>query len=114
MRPVEFSVNDLLNKKRFKILYWPLRWKFWTAQTIAFVWLGVSIFIAIGWVWAVGRAFGGLAIEELLAFILISGVAFLPGYTNAFYMSSLLLDRQKAFKEEYPTDEVSILVAAYN
>jgi biofilm PGA synthesis N-glycosyltransferase PgaC len=33
---------------------------------------------------------------------------------NAFLLSSLLLDRQPRYKNEYPTDPVTVLVAAYN
>ena len=52
--------------------------------------------------------------SEFLAFFIIAGIAYVPGFMNAFLVSSLLLDKQPKFKEIYPTDEITILVAAYN
>jgi len=109
MKPVTISVNDINNKKKARIKYWPLHRRFMFAQIIAILWMVGSIIISLGWIVQVGDD-----ITVPLAVIFISGVAFLPGYTNAFYIISLLIDRQKPFKEEYPTDAVSILIAAYN
>jgi len=109
MKPVTISVNDINNKKKTRIKYWPLHRRFLFSQAIAILWMIGSIIISFGWIVQVGDD-----ITFPLAIIFISGVAFLPGYTNAFYIISLLIDRQKPFKEEYPTDGVSILIAAYN
>ncbi|MEK4873729.1 glycosyltransferase family 2 protein [Bacillus sp. FSL W8-0102] len=49
-----------------------------------------------------------------LAFLVIGGIAYIPGYMNAFLVISLLLDRQPAFKNEFPSDPVTLLIAAYN
>ena len=49
-----------------------------------------------------------------LAIFIIAGIAYVPGFMNAFLVSSLLLDKQPKFKVTYPTDDVTILVAAYN
>lgn len=42
------------------------------------------------------------------------GIAYVPGYMNAFLLMSLLLDRQPSFKNPDPDKEVTLLVAAFN
>lgn len=49
-----------------------------------------------------------------VALVIISGIAYVPGYLNAFLVVSLLLDRQPPFKNEYPSKDITIHIAATN
>lgn len=49
-----------------------------------------------------------------LALLIITGIAYIPGYMNAFLVISLIFDRQPPFKDENPLKEITILVAAKN
>lgn len=49
-----------------------------------------------------------------IAVFIIGGIAYVPGFMNAFLVSSILFDKQPRVKDESPMDEVTVLVAAYN
>jgi biofilm PGA synthesis N-glycosyltransferase PgaC len=89
--------------------YLALRAKFAVAVTIAIGWTGLSVWLSASWVRDLG-AVAGLA----FAVLAITFIAYVPGFMNAFLLSTLLLDRRPARRvpAEYPG--VSILVAAYN
>ncbi|MDS9052353.1 hypothetical protein RLL93_01670, partial [Streptococcus pneumoniae] len=53
----------------------------------------------------------------VLAYLVIYGIAVIPGFMNAFLVVSLLLDRRPRFKPQPATGAlpaITILVAAYN
>lgn len=49
-----------------------------------------------------------------VAIAIITGIAYIPGYLNAFQVSSLLLDRQPRFKVQHASLPVTLLIAAWN
>lgn len=80
----------------------------------------ISLAISIGWV-VMSYIISKPWIDDLasvtsiwMAVIIITGVACVPGFMNAFLLSSLLLDKQPTMKESNPTDAVTLLIAAYN
>ena len=108
MRPVIPPPNAPLpieKKKR----YVPVLAKFWLSHLFAFLWLCFSFYISLPWLTSLAEI-----VSFPLAFLIIGGLAYVPGYLNAFLLLSLLLDKQPAFKNEHPTDEVTVLIAAYN
>ncbi|MCC8400391.1 glycosyltransferase [Paraburkholderia sp. MMS20-SJTN17] len=49
------------------------------------------------------------------AYLILFGIAIVPGFMNAFQMSSLLMDRRPVLREtNEPLPGISVLVAAYN
>ncbi|AZU64946.1 glycosyltransferase family 2 protein [Neobacillus mesonae] len=68
-----------------------------------------SIIISIPWVKELGEI-----VTLPAAIAIITGIAYIPGYLNAFLVVSLLFDRQPAFKTTAPTDPISILIACRN
>ncbi|NIK24127.1 glycosyltransferase family 2 protein [Paenibacillus lupini] len=46
--------------------------------------------------------------------MIITGIAYIPGYLISFMVGSLLMDRQPEFKVEYPKQPVTVLIAAWN
>ncbi len=89
--------------------YIPIIWKFWIGQGFALGWMMFSIWLSIPWVNDL-RPFVGIP----LAILIITGLAYIPGYLNAFLLSSLLMDKQPLFKTEQPIEPITILIAAKN
>lgn len=89
--------------------YVPIRAKFGLACLIALLWVALSIWLSLGWV----RELGALT-NFVFAVIVITFIAYVPGFMNAFLLSTLLLDRRprRQSRADYPA--VSVLVAAYN
>lgn len=91
-------------------LYVPVRLKFTVSLIAAFAWAVLSYFIAQRWTADLSTYVGALA-----AHLIIFGIAIIPGFMNAFLVSSLLMDRRPPLKHATGAlPAVSILVAAYN
>jgi biofilm PGA synthesis N-glycosyltransferase PgaC len=90
-------------------VYVNVRMKFLFAFTIGAIWLALSSWLAIPWM----RDLAGLT-NWTLAIFAVAGIALVPGFMNAFLLSSLLMDRRppRTALAEYPG--ITILVAAYN
>ena len=83
--------------------------KFLVAQVLAGGWLGASVWLSLPWV----RELAG-AISTAAAIVVVTLVAYLPGWLVAFLAVSLLLDRQPPLRRSHPTVPVTVLVAARN
>jgi len=90
-------------------LYVSVTWKLALAQTVALGWLGVSIWLSLPWVDDLASAVGIVP-----AVLVVSLVAYLPGWLVAFLAASLLLDRQPPVRASHPTVPVTVLIAARN
>jgi biofilm PGA synthesis N-glycosyltransferase PgaC len=89
--------------------YLPVRAKFTLAFLIAALWVAFSVWLSLNWVHELG------AVTNLaFAVIVITFIAYIPGFMNAFLLSTLLLDRRpnRRVPGSYPS--ISVLVAAYN
>ena len=83
--------------------------KFILCHIFSLTWTIFSIYISIRWLKDFSKV-----VTFPVALIVITGIAYLPGYFNAFLVVSLLLDRQPPFKNEYPSKDITILIAARN
>lgn len=90
-------------------LYIPVIGKFWISHCFAFLWLCFSIYIAHPWLIDLSHY-----VSYPLALLIIGGLAYVPGYMNAFLVISLILDRQPPFKIDSPNDEITILIPVHN
>jgi biofilm PGA synthesis N-glycosyltransferase PgaC len=91
-------------------LYVPVRLKFTVSLIAALGWAILSYFIAQRWTADLSAYVGAPA-----AHLMIFGIAIIPGFMNAFLVSSLLMDRRPPLKHATGAQPaVSILVAAYN
>lgn len=101
---------DLLEDKEYSKFYLSVRTKFFISIAVAFLWLIFSIHLSRSWLRDLS-----LIINPILALIIITGIAYIPGFMNAFLVSSLLLDKQPKLKNVTSVDEdVTILVSAFN
>ena len=107
MKPAINPTNTTVSVERDR--YIPVLAKFWISHLIAFLWLGFSFYISLPWLNSLAEI-----VTLPVAILIIGGISYLPGYMNAFLVLSLILDKQPAFKNEFPSDKVTILIAAYN
>lgn len=99
--------NSARQRRRW---YVPVRWKFAFALAAAIAWMILSIVLARGWQAQLGEVVGDTA-----AWLIIGGIAVVPGFMNAFLIASLLVDRRPPARElPQSLPGISILVAAYN
>ena len=90
--------------------YLPVKWKFAISVAVGVFWTAFSVYVALGWIAQFGAVVGAP-----LAWVIIAGVAILPGFMNAFLVTSLLLDRRPPIGViGEPMPAITILVAAYN
>lgn len=89
--------------------YLPLRIKFALALAIATAWTGLSVWLSLSWLADLADVTG-----FAFAVIVIAFIAYVPGFMNAFLLSTLALDRnpKRITPASYPA--TTILVAAYN
>ena len=90
-------------------MYISVTQKFWLAFTVALAWMLLSLWLSRFWQHDLCQAIGTIPGTFLIWFI-----AIIPGFINAFTISSLVLDKRPERKplDIYPP--ISILVAAYN
>ena len=79
-------------------LYVSVTLKFALAQALALGWLGASVWLSLPWVRELAAA-----ITIIPAVLVVSLVAYLPGWLVAFLAISLLLDRQPPLRKSHPT-----------
>ena len=89
--------------------YLGVGWKFAVAVASACLWTGVSIWISIPWVTSLATH-----VTILPAILIVSLLAFLPGFVVAFLVAGLVLDRQPPFTVTSPHEPVTVLIAARN
>ncbi|WBL16758.1 glycosyltransferase family 2 protein [Sutcliffiella sp. NC1] len=92
-----------------KNYYIPVVRKFWYCHVFAFLWFLFSVFISLPWIKELGQVIGIIP-----SIIIIAGIAYLPGYLNAFLVFSLFFDNQPKFKVHDPTEPVSIFISCKN
>jgi biofilm PGA synthesis N-glycosyltransferase PgaC len=91
-------------------MYLSVRSKFIISLLLAFAWSAFSLWIAKRWIEDLSEL-----TAPWIAYVIIYGIAIIPGFMNAFMIASLFLDRRKAKKiPEGEMPFISILVAAYN
>lgn len=89
--------------------YLSVRVKFMIAMVVGISWFLLSVVLAQPWAEALADAVG-----PILAWTIIAGIALVPGFMNAFMLSSLAMDNRPARSALLHYPGVSILVAAYN
>ncbi|NCV84702.1 MAG: glycosyltransferase family 2 protein [Oxalobacteraceae bacterium] len=89
--------------------YLPVRVKFTIAIGAAAAWVVLCVWLAEPWADALADLVGVIA-----AWVIIAGIALIPGFMNAFLLISLAMDNRPAQSALTQYPGVSILVAAYN
>ncbi|WP_226035482.1 glycosyltransferase family 2 protein [Aquibacillus saliphilus] len=89
--------------------YIPVKIKFLISHLFSLLWMSLSIYLALPWLKDLSHI-----VSFPIALLIIGGISYIPGYMNAFLLMSLILDRQPLLKTEFPNDEITMLIAAYN
>jgi biofilm PGA synthesis N-glycosyltransferase PgaC len=89
----------------------PVRAKFALTFAISLAWAGLSYVVAQRWILELSALEG-----SVLAYLMIFGIAIIPGFMNAFLVVGLMLDRRPARLqfEDHELPGITVLVAAYN
>lgn len=95
--------------KNIKNLYIPVSTKFLLSHLFSILWVALSIYLSIPWLKDLAKV-----ITMPIAIIVITGIAYIPGYFNAILIISLLFDKQPSFKTLSPKRELTILIACRN
>lgn len=103
----EYGLSEPLAPRRG--FYVPIRAKFIIALTVALAWTAMSVWLSLLWL----DELSGLLGLPLTLFV-ITFIAYVPGFMNAFLITSILMDRrpERRHLDQYPG--ISILVACYN
>ncbi|HLM52759.1 MAG TPA: glycosyltransferase [Pseudoxanthomonas sp.] len=90
-------------------LYVPLRLKFTLVLLFATLWMGLSVWLSQSWLGELSHVVGfGLAL------VIITFIAHVPGFMNAFLIGSILCDRRPPRREFAQYPDICVLVACYN
>ncbi|HZF98584.1 MAG TPA: glycosyltransferase [Pseudoxanthomonas sp.] len=90
-------------------LYVPLRLKFTLVLLFATLWMGLSVWLSQSWLGELSHVVGfGLAL------VIITFIAHVPGFMNAFLIGSILCDRRPSRREFAQYPDICVLVACYN
>lgn len=89
--------------------YLPVALKFVIALLVAIAWCTFSVWLSLPWLDELAVHLG-----TPLTIFIITFIAYVPGFMNAFLILTILLDRrpERRFLDDYPP--VSILIACYN
>ncbi len=83
--------------------------KFILATIISIVWLVFSVLISLPWLNDLSEKIGMIP-----AFLIILGLAYIPGLANSFLIASLFFDDRPDFPELTQYPPLTVLIAAYN
>src|SRR5919204_454276 len=87
----------------------PLRGRFGATIVFGIVWAGLSVWVDRPW----ATDLGGV-ITPAGAWVVIAGIAIVPGYLNAQLFASLILDRPPIGRLPEAAPDVTVLIAAYD
>ena len=89
--------------------YFSVRFKFGVAIAVALLWTMFSVWLSGKWVAELGEV-----THPLFALFAITFIAYVPGFMNAFLVTTLLLDRRPIRRSPAVYPGVTVLIAAYN
>jgi biofilm PGA synthesis N-glycosyltransferase PgaC len=90
-------------------LYFSVKAKFFTALIFALSWMGVSFWYSQPWYEDLSREIGVYA-----AYFIITFIAIIPGFMNAFVAMALFLDKRPKVIDQQKYPPITVLIAAYN
>ena len=93
----------------WKRLYLTVEAKFALSVAVAVLWTGLSVWLSQRWLSDLAAVAGWV-----LAIVAITFIAYVPGFMNAFLISTLLFDRKPPLVPVIEFPGLTVLVAAYN
>lgn len=102
-------ITNLIHDKQFTLAVEPGVGEFRISQVVAVGWLLFVIWLSQPWIHQLSQSIG-----MIVAYLIIAGIAYLPGYISAFNLTSLLMDKKAKLPTENPSIPITILIAARN
>ena len=90
-------------------MYVPIKGKLIISQIAAFSWVFFSVYVAQPWINDLAQTF-----TLPIAWIVVVGIALIPGWANAFMVAGHFLDRRPRYDRHRDLPPVTLLIAAYN
>jgi len=90
-------------------LYFSVKAKFFTALIFALSWMGASFWYSQPWYEDLSLEIGVYA-----AYFIITFIAIIPGFMNAFVAMALFLDKRPKVIDQQKYPPITVLIAAYN
>ena len=90
-------------------MYFSVKAKFFTALIFALCWMGISFWYSQPWYEDLSAEIG-----VFLAYFIITFIAIIPGFMNAFVAMALLLDKRPKVIDQQKYPPITVLIAAYN
>jgi biofilm PGA synthesis N-glycosyltransferase PgaC len=90
-------------------MYVPVKHKLIIVLALAFAWMLFSAWLALPWIRDLGEIFTGP-----VAWIMVVGIALLPGFASAFVLAALVVDQRPLYRKHDQLPPITILVAAWN
>ncbi|MEA9599143.1 glycosyltransferase [Polynucleobacter sp. AP-Sanab-80-C2] len=91
------------------LLYFSVKSKFFLALIFALSWMGFSFWYSQPWYSDLSNEIGSIS-----AYFLITFIAIIPGFMNAFVSIALFLDKRPKVIDQQKYPPVTVLIAAYN
>jgi len=91
-------------------MYTTTKQKFLLSLSFAFMWVAFSVGLAAPWIDDLTATLG----SPVLAWMIVCGIALIPGFANGFILPALLLDDRPQYDIPEKLPDISILIAAYN
>lgn len=109
--PIETAQARPADSEQHRRYYLSVRMKFALTVALSLAWSIVSYLLARRWLHDLAAVEG-----NVLAMIMIFGIAILPGFMNAFLVFGLLMDRRPVRRQVADAElpGITVLVAAYN
>ena len=108
-RPPEPPASMPLPVPEYRRFYLPVRLKYLLVLMVALAWAALSIRLSQPWLRELSMHVG-----FALALVVITFIAYVPGFMNAFLIGSILADRRPRLRKFDRLPEVCVLVACYN
>ena len=86
-----------------------LKTKYVLSYTYAILWLLFSLYFAIPWIGTINYY-----LPPVLSWLIVTGMALIPGLAMSFVNFSLLIDKRPKYKLDIKYPAISIIIAAYN
>ncbi len=90
-------------------LYVPIHLKYALVLVFALAWTAISVGLSLHWLHELAKPIGLAA-----ALVVITFIAYVPGFMNAFLVGSILVDRRPRRIEGGAQPDICVLVASYN
>mgnify|MGYP002633928450 CR=1 FL=1 len=90
-------------------MYIPVSFKLAISMAFSFAWVAFATWLALPWVDDLTLVF-----NAPIAWIIVAGIAIIPGFANSFIIPALILDKRPKYFLPHTLPDITIAIAAYN